>query len=376
MLTLQGKQLHFAVIGGGHGGLGMAAYLGLKGNRVSLYNRTLENVKKISEQGYIDLTGCISGRGHLVQVTDNMELAIRDADIIMVVVPASAHRSIAESLAPHVRANQYIVLNPGRTGGALEFKNILRRNHCGQEVAIIEAQTFLFACRVTEHGNVHIFSKKNHVKVAALPASQTDVFLALIGNMLPEFVKAENVLETSFNNVGALFHPIPTILNCGRIEDAKGDFLYYIEGITPTIARIIEEVDLERMQIAEALGVPVVSIGEWLHYTYGADGDTLGSALKKVDGYWGIKAPQSMDTRYIFEDVPQSLVPIAHMGRYLGFHTPTIDSIIHLASVMHHTDYLSLGRNVEDMGLGGMTAAEILHYAMTGEIYVASEVVA
>ena len=83
-----------------------------------------------------------------------------------------------------------------------------------------------------------------------------------------------------------------------------------------------------------------------------------------------------MDTRYIFEDVPQSLVPIADMGRYLGIRTPTIDSMIHLASVMHNKDYFKLGRNVEDMGLEGMSLEEIKSYVLDGVIYTSGGVVA
>ena len=376
MLEKQKKQLSFAVIGGGHGGQGIAAYLGYLGHRINLYNRTLAKVEKIKEQGFIEMQGCISGKGYIDLVTNSIEQAIRGVDIIMVVVPASAHRYIASLIAPYVTSDQYIVLNPGRTGGALEFKNIIRMNNPMKDVCIVEAQTLLFACRSVQEGIVKILSKKNEVKVAALPAIRTKEFISVISSIIPEFVETHSVLDTSFNNIGALLHPIPTILNCGRIESTKGDFLYYIDGITPAVARIIEEVDYERMQIANALGTEVISLRNWLGYTYDAYGETICEALANVKGYWDIKAPSDMDTRYIFEDVPQSLVPIADMGRHLGIYTPTIDSMIHLASVMHNRDYFKLGRKVEDMGLDGMSLEEIKNYVIDGEIYTAGGVVA
>lgn len=376
MLEKQKKQLSFAVIGGGHGGQGVAAYLGYLGHRINLYNRTLAKVEKIKEQGFIEMQGCISGKGYIDLVTNSIEQAIRGVDIIMVVVPASAHRYIASLIAPYVTSDQYIVLNPGRTGGALEFKNIIRMNNPMKDVCIVEAQTLLFACRSVQAGIVKILSKKNEVKVAALPAIRTKEFISVISSIIPEFVETHSVLDTSFNNIGALLHPIPTILNCGRIESTKGDFLYYIDGITPAVARIIEEVDYERMQIANALGTEVISLRNWLGYTYDAYGETICEALANVKGYWDIKAPSDMDTRYIFEDVPQSLVPIADMGRHLGIYTPTIDSMIHLASVMHNRDYFKLGRKVEDMGLDGMSLEEIKNYVIDGEIYTAGGVVA
>ena len=372
----QKKELKFAVIGGGHGGQGIAAYLGYMGHKVKLYNRTLEKVEKIQEQGFIELEGNISGKGHVDLVTDRIDQAVAGTDVIMIAVPASAHKHIAKLIAPYISDGMYIVLNPGRTGGALEFQNIISNNNPMRNFCIVEAQTLLFACRTVREGTVRIYSKKNEVKVAALPAVRTKEFIAAISSILPEFVEAQSVLDTSFNNVGALLHPIPTILNCGRIESTKGDFRYYIDGITPTVAKIIESVDFERMQIAGMLGTEVISLRDWLGYTYSAFGDSVCEALANVKGYWDIKAPANMDTRYIFEDVPQSLVPMSDMGRYLGIKTPTIDSIIHLASVMHNRNYYKLGRKVKDMGLDGMTLEEIKGYVIDGEIYTTGGVVA
>jgi opine dehydrogenase len=364
MVNRTSNKLSFAIIGGGHGGHGFAAYLSHLGHQVNLYNRTIEHVENIKTQGYIEMVGSISGRGYINLVTDNIEEAIQDVDIIMIVVPASAHKNIANLLAPYVTEEQFIVLNPGRTGGALEFLNIIRKKNHAMQVCIVEAQTMLFACRIVSEGVVKMLSKKKEVKIAALPATQTIAFLKLITPIIPEFIEASSVLDTSFNNVGALLHPIPTILNCGRIESTNGDFLFYIDGITPTVAKIIENVDHERMQIAHMLGIEALSLKNWLKHAYGARGKTITEALSNVACYLEIKAPTSMDTRYIFEDIPQSLVPIAGMGKKLGIETPTIDALIQLASVMHNKDYAVLGRSIEDMGLENMTLTEMKQFVV------------
>jgi len=363
------RKLSFAVIGAGHGGQGLAGYLACKGHKVNLYNRSIENIRDIMECKYIELQGDISGHGVLNIVTDDIGKAIHNVDIIMVVLPASAHKYIATKIAQHVESNQTIVLNPGRTGGALEFRNIISRYNPMKEICIVEAQTFLFACRSLGSGKVKIFSKKREVKVAALPAFRTDEFIEKIHHIIPEFTPSNSVLETSLNNIGAVLHPIPTILNCGRIENTGGNFQYYIDGITPSVAQIVEQADYERMTVASALGVNTISLKEWLGYTYNAHGDTLCEALKNTAGYWGIMAPANLNTRYLFEDVPHSLVPISDIGRHLGVHTPTIDSMIHLASVMHNKNYYMFGRKVMDMGLGGLTIDEINNFVMSGQIH-------
>ncbi|MCK9217642.1 MAG: NAD/NADP octopine/nopaline dehydrogenase family protein [Firmicutes bacterium] len=363
------RDISFAVIGGGNGGKGIAAYLANMGHKVNLYNRTFDKIRKIKELGFIEIEGTISGRGYMDRVTDKIEEAINDVDIIMIATTANAHKYIAREIAPYVTDKQYIVLNPGRTGGALEMLKIIKSINSFRCPCIVEAQTLLFACRAIGEDKINILKKKNHVKVAAMPAIRTKEFINKIHHIIPEFVDGGSVLDTSFNNIGAILHPIPTILNCGRIEDTKGDFLHYIEGITPSVGKIIGEADNERIRIAEMLGVRPMPLIEWLGYTYDAYGTTVCDALHMVTAYMGIKAPGTLDTRYISEDVPQSLVPIADMGQYLGVETPVINSIIHLSSIIHSVDYARTGRKISDMGLDGLTLDGIRSFVSYGEIF-------
>ena len=115
----------FAVLGAGHGGLAMAGHLALMGFEVNLYNRSEERLWGIKATGVIKLDGEIEGDGRVALATTNIEEAIKDVDMIMVVVPANAHAFMAETCAPFLRDGQIVILHPGRTFGALEFKQIL-----------------------------------------------------------------------------------------------------------------------------------------------------------------------------------------------------------------------------------------------------------
>jgi opine dehydrogenase len=167
-------------------------------------------------------------------------------------------------------------------------------------------------------------------------------------------------------NIGAVFHPALTILNAGWIEETKGDFEYYLQGITPSVALVLERIDAERFAVARALGVRSVSAREWLYLSYDSTGADLFEAIRATKGYRGIKAPPGIDHRYIFEDVPMSLVPISSLGAALGLATPTIDMIIDLGSIMHRTDYRASGRTVESLGLAGLSVQQI-HSLVTNE---------
>lgn len=349
----------FCVLGAGHGGLAMAAHLAITGCKVNLFNRTEEHVQPVRDRGGIDVTGEVEGFAALNLVSSDPAEALDNMDVLMVVVPATGHRGMTEIIAPHVKDGQIIVLNPGRTGGALEVAQVLRDKNPSVRPYIAEAQTLLYASRGTNPGQVHIFKIKNSVPLAALPAYQTVDILPVIRKALPQFVPGDNILKTSLDNIGAVFHPAITILNAGRIEDTHGDFEYYVEGVTPAVANVLEAIDRERVAVASALGIRANTAREWLYLAYDAAGKTLIDAMRANPGYRGIQAPGTIQHRYITEDVPASLVPIASIGEMLGVPTPMIRSVIHMASAMHGVDYWAEGRTVDRLGIKGMSVKDI-----------------
>jgi len=355
------NNLQITVIGAGHGGKAMAAELAARGFSVRLYNRTYEHIEAIAERGGIELSYW-DGRttfGELWMTTSNIADALAGAQVIMVVVPASGHYDVAVACAPHLQNGQIIVLNPGRTGGALEFRQVLKQNDCTANVVVAEAETFLFASRSMGPAEAHIFRRKNTLPLAALPACKTPEILNILKQIYPQFIAARNVLYTSLDNMGAVFHPVLTLLNAGWIEHTQGEFQFYIDGVTPSIARMLDRVDRERVTVAMAMGVRAQSATEWLSRAYSAHGDNLHDAIHANPGYRGIKAPRSIHHRYVFEDVPYSLVPIAALGERFGVDVRGIETLIDLACIMHGTDYRHRGRSLERMGLEGLSIEEI-----------------
>ncbi len=364
------KETRFTVVGAGHGGKAMAADLAARGFVVNLYNRTPARIQEIALRGEIDLEyeNGVSRCCRLNTVTSNIGEALENTDVVMLVLPASGHRDIAHDCAPHLRDGQIVILNPGRTGGALEFRQILKRQGCTADVIVAEAGTFIFASRSTGPAQARIFRRKNAVPLAALPATRTGHVLEHVCEAYPQFIPVPNVLHTSLDNMGAIFHPALTLLNAGWIERSKGEFQFYIDGVTRSTAQVLQVLDRERVTIAASLGVQARPALQWLKDAYSAEGDTLYEAIQANAGYQGIKAPRNLRHRYIFEDVPFSLVPLASLGLQFGVDTWAIDAMIRLACVIHGTNYCERGRTVEDMGLKGLQVNEILRYVQEGKI--------
>lgn len=359
----KGRNVRYCVIGAGHGGMCLAAHLGLMGFPVRIYNRSDEHLYGIRWQGGIRLTGAVEGFGPVELATCDIHKAIEDVDVIMVVTPATAHRSLALLMAPHLHNGQIIVLNPGRTGGALEVRNSIKTQAPDVSVIVAEAQTFLYASRAMSRSEGHIYKIKNAVPLATLPSCWIPDVLAILNEAFPCFVPGNNVLSTSLENIGAVFHPALTIMNAGWIEGSAGDFDYYLQGITPSVAVLLEKIDAERMAVAAALGLQSVSAREWLYRSYDSHGKSLYEAIRNTGAYSGLKAPTTINHRYIWEDVPMSLVPMSSLGSMLGIATPTIDMIINLGSILHGKDYRAEGRTTEHMGLSGLTVKQIQQLA-------------
>lgn len=362
------RNLRYTVIGAGNGGLAMAGYLAFIGYDVNLYNRTEEKIISLKKNPEIVLSGSVKGKGRLKKVTSDIKEAIEDADIIMMTTPANGHYPLAKKMASYLKDGQIIVLNPGRTGGALEVYATLENFGCDKYVTVAEAQTFIYACRATGSNSVRIFSAKNEVLLAAIPALETKRVVKLLSGAYPQFTPAQDVMETSLNNFGAIFHPAPTLLNSGHIERCQ-PFEYYIEGITPSIGQMLESLDNERMRVAQSLGTKAISAKDWLLESYGAKGDTIYEAIQNNDAYRGLTAPKGLTTRYIYEDIPYSLVPISALGGLLGIETPAIDTIIKLAVLMTGRNFIEEGRTLDKLGLCGLEVSEIHELAQTGNIY-------
>src|SRR5436305_12173339 len=133
-----------AVLGAGHGGLALAGYLSQRGHRVTLWNRSIERIEGVAEAGGVRLAVGEAAPVFvpLAGVTDDVAAAVQSARRILVALPASAHADVARAVAPYLRDGQTVLLVPGRTGGAMELRRVLRREGCTARVLIGEANTF------------------------------------------------------------------------------------------------------------------------------------------------------------------------------------------------------------------------------------------
>lgn len=358
--------MKIAVIGAGNGGQAIAGYLGLTGYYVSLYDIDVPKIEELHKKGGIELEGRIKGFGKVGCITTDIKEAVRDAEIIMVTTVANAHRAVAKSIAPFVEEEQVIILNPGRTCGALVFKQTLTDCGCTKRYYLGEAQTLVYACRVVENGLVNVIGVKDEVLLSGLPATDTDYILDKIKPIYPSFMKTDNVLRTSLENIGAMFHPCVLLFNAATIE--RNEIFWFYRDITEQVAEFIEKFDAERLAVGKVYGIELLGVRDWIKFAYkDTEGETLCERMRNNPAYHDIKSPSTIFTRQLTEDIPTGVLPIMQLGKAAGVETPLLESMVHICEALLNMDLHTNGRSLKNLGLEGMDKDGILNYVTNGK---------
>lgn len=361
-----------AVLGAGHGGLATAAHLTLKGFPTTLFSFFESELTPVREREGVQLIGDVQGFARIDRVTTSIDVAVSDADMILVVYPALVHSALASIVAASLKDDQLVLLTPGRTGGALEFARTLKRFAAKRRIYLSEAQSFMYAAESRGPAKVCVVREKHTMRVSALPASDNEIVVPRLQRLYPQMEPAQNVLETSLNNIGAVVHPAPMILNLPAIERAAAGekVRHYRELITESICELyLEPIDAEKVAIARAMGLEAWTARDWYRNSYNVQGESLYDVLQRNPYYAEFAAPTHfLGYHHILDEIPNSLVPIACLGTMTGVPTPTIDAIIDMASAACRFDFRKEGRTIETLGLAGLTLSEVMQYVDYGTL--------
>ncbi|MGE5702792.1 MAG: NAD/NADP octopine/nopaline dehydrogenase family protein [Clostridia bacterium] len=364
------KTERILIIGAGHGGYTAAADLLLAGFQVSMYElpEYQRNLFPMIESGRIKLTGEKQGFVTIPRIEAQLDQAMRQAELILIMTHAQAHARIAELMAPHVRQEQAIVLVPGYTGGALCFEQIFNRLGVKKGYLLAETNTLPYASRkITDESAVHMKLYLKKVLLSVFPAKFNTAFLPVFRRLYPNAQLVENVLETGFNNGNPVLNVAPVVLNAGRIEYAKGEYYHFQEGVSPAVARVLEQVDEERVLLGRELGIKTIPYLERVIETGYVLTNENWYEMISTSPHLSAKGPDSLAHRYLTEDVPFGLVPWYDFAQERNVRLPLMASLIQLASALTGVDYFQEGRKVADMGLVGMDSVSIRDYLYSGE---------
>jgi opine dehydrogenase len=355
--------MRVAVLGAGNGGVASAFDFAQHGHEVALF-ATEEfgaNVAAVDRAGGITATGDLEGFVPIRYAGHDASEALFGAELVLLVGPAYSTEPLAAAAAPHLTDGAAVLICPGSCAGAIAFKRAAGLELADQRYVVGETSTLPYAVRVTDPGVVNVFLKLTAgMYLAGLPRAATDRLHDLIKEVWPAAEKAESVFQTTLQNGNPVIHPAVTLLNAGLLERTGGDFLFYEEGVTESVGRLIEAVDRERQAIGAGLGVTILpdpAIGMKQGYMRE---ENYSTGYSSAPGFLGIEAQSRLDHRYLTEDVGYSLVFLTDLAARLGVRTPVMDALIAVASVVLARDFLGEGkRTLSTLGLDGMSPEQL-----------------
>ena len=354
---MQSSHPTFAIVGAGSIGLATAADLGRRGySQLRLYDRDSTRIEPIASDLAVHYAG-LWGSGQVAVAMAAIEPAaiIQGADVIMVSTTADAHAQVAKDLAPILADGQTIVLHQGYVGGALHFRQHLVQAGCTARVYIAESMNTLYLCAWQSAGHVFVKGMKAWVETTAYPAEDTAEVFAALDGAFPQFSPGRNSLETGLNNPNPIVHPAAYLFNQGLLaltdQPIGQGALYFDELMTAPIQAIAYQLDQERLALMDGLGLTGISRPEFSRRCY-----PEGAMMRQDIPRFGPK----LLPRFVYEDIPTGLVPVASLAALAMVATPVTNLLIDVASLLTQNNFWETGRTVESLGLGRLSAAEIV----------------
>lgn len=392
-----------AVLGAGAVGKTLAADCKLAGREVRLYSRSPRSLAYLEHTGIL-LDGIQrnvygferSGRVKMDVVTNDMAEAVRGAKFILISVPALAHEDYLRKLVPLLEDGMVIHTFPDNYASLL-LRKFMREARCKKDVIIGGWSSAPYGTRIEKVGGFwtnHVGVKYRAITLrgAAMPACDSARFLDT-AEYLPCMdsitkgdgaVMGDTVLDIGFANINPVIHVPASVLGVSSMENWEvygnepGSYSMYSHGLCPSICRVQWQFYQEQCRIAAAIGIDLP------HFTYeqffsrrsvltaeymGVDAAGKDNSVFPLDKPCdeGNTGPDTIDHRYITEDIPVGCKIYSLLGDAFGVPTPVIDALMVIGGAFHEKDLAGESRyNLEYLGIGGMDKKSLLTYLRLG----------
>ncbi len=346
--------MKIAVLGGGNGSYAAAADLSEQGHDVRFWRRDAAAFAPTLAAQSVDLKDFKGTRTvRLVLATTDLGAAVRDAALIVMPTPAFAQEDIARALAPHLADGQVLFLPPG-TFGSYVMLRTLRDAGCRAQVSIAETGTLPWLTRKHGPNLTAITTRASRLPTGVFPARRSAEALAVVRAAFPSVEPCEDGLSGALMNAGPIIHPPLIIMNAGPIEYFDRWDIHR-EGTQPSIRRVTDILDGERIAVREALGYAAPHFPLRDHYT--SDRWMYGNLAhdKLVEsGDWKEKLDLTRH-RYMCEDVAYGLAFLVSVCEWAGVACPVARGLLSIGAAVTGEDYHNGPRTLRSLGLAGMS---------------------
>jgi opine dehydrogenase len=286
-------------------------------------------------------------------VTADIAAALAAAELIVIPTPAFAQADIARAIAPHLCAGQVIFLPPG-SFGCYVMRRIIRDTGSRADIAIAETGTLPYLTRKHGSATIAITTRATRLPTGVFPGRLSAQALAVVKTAYPAIEVLEDGLSAALMNAGPVIHPPLILMNAGPIEHFE-HWDIHNEGTQPSIRRVTDCLDGERVAIRQALGYQPPHFPLADHYHPGGDEWMYGNlAHEKLTGSGDWREHLDLQQhRYMREDIAIALAFLVSVGDWIGVDCPVARGLLALGSAVTGEDFRRSGRTLENLGLAG-----------------------
>ena len=357
--------MNVAVLGAGHGGVTTAADLALAGHAVRLWARSAQALGALASNSIAITVEGRAGTARLARATTDLGEALAGAEIVIAPIPATGHDELAKSLAPHVTERQIIVLTPG-TLGTYAIARALARAGARLPFALAETGTLPYLTRKTGPAAVSAPVRAANLPLGVFPASRTTETVARLAGLFPAARPCADALDAALTNAGPVIHPPLVLLNAGAIDGGRFDV--HAAGTTPSVRRLIDAIDAERVATRKGWDYPAphYELATYYDEPRAAEGLYGAGAKAKLlaSGLWSEIV--TMEHRYVTEDVAFGLTLFESAARAAGVDTPAVSGLLLTFRALLGRELSGRGRALEHLGLGDFSRREIRGFLVQG----------
>jgi opine dehydrogenase len=362
-----GNTMEVAVLGGGHGCYAAAAELSELGHNVRFWRRDASAFGPVLESGCITLRDYKGTRDvRIARPTTSLAEAIKSAEAIVIPLPATAHERLAETLAPLLEEGQIVFLPPGSFGSYI-FLRALRNVGNQADVSVAETGTLPYLARKHSVNEVVVSAYAKRLPTGVFPARNSSHAFSRLKRLYPAIEEIEDGLSAALMNAGPIIHPPLIMMNAGPLEHF-GQWDIHNEGTQPSIRRVTDALDAERIALRERLDYrpPHFPLSdhyakegpEWM-YGRGAHDKLTASAdwRERID---------LTRHRYMLEDTRIGLSLLVSIGRWARVSTPVAEGFLTIASAITGRNLYTEGRTLENLDLSSLSRNQMMDLLQNG----------
>ncbi len=343
--------MKISIVGSGNAGCAHACILTEAGNEVTLIKTSFslhdDNFEEISTSKVINYSNPNESTFKAVKIhkiTRNIAEGVCDADVVMVMTQSLQHKNVAKLIGPYLNDPKLLIVIPGYLG-SLYFREFIDEN----KTILAEGESTPYDARITKPGYVSILFKNARNAIGVLQEDKKTEAVQIMGELVDTYRHTRsNIVESALHNPNLIVHTIGAIMSASRIEYSKGEFWMYKEAFTPAIWNVIKQLDSEKNNVIELFGgIPSAYVDEC---KFRNEDNLQQNSMDVFNSYaqeGGPKGPESLDTRFIYEDVPNGLCLLENLAAVHGESTPITSSLINLANALHNVNYRTNSRTLE-----------------------------